>query len=160
LEQGLFQKGSLPAINVGLSVSRVGSKAQPKPLKQVTNGIRLTLAQHKELQKLSQLETTVSLEAQKKIFRGELTLELLKQKKHINISWPEQTILFYSVEQGFFDNIDKNKWPNFEKLLLELIRNRYFKVLKKIKKGVFNEEIKNEITNIVTDFKREFLGKI
>ncbi len=157
LERGLYQKGFLPAVNVGLSVSRVGSQVQPKVLKEVVSGIRLVLAQHKELQKLSQLETTVSLEAQKKIYRGELMLELLKQNKHVNIKWPEQVVLFYVVEKGFFDDIDKNKWSTFEILLLELIRNRYFKTLEKIESGTFDNEIKVKIQEIVNDFKQEFL---
>jgi len=157
LENGLFQKGFLPAVNVGLSVSRVGSQAQPKVLKDVVGGIRLALAQHKELQKLSQLETVVSIEAQKKIHRGDLMLELLKQGKHTNIEWSEQTILFYTVEQGFFDDIEKEKWSNFEILLLELIRNLYPDVLQKIKSGIFDEKIKTKIQEIVKDFKQEFL---
>ncbi len=157
LERSLFQKGFLPAVNVGLSVSRVGSQAQPEILKQVTGGIRLALAQHKELQKLSQLETTASKEAQKKIFRGELTLELLKQKKHSRVSWPEQVILFYAVGKGFFDDIEKEQWSDFEAFLLELLRDRYFKVLEKIKSGVFDEAIIEEIQEIIKDFKKEFL---
>jgi len=157
LERGLFQKGFLPAVNVGLSVSRVGSQAQPKVLKKVVGGIRLALAQHKELQKLSQLETVVSNEAKKEIHRGDLTLKLLKQEKHTNVKWPEQVILFYAVEQGFFDNIKKKKWGNFEILLLELVRNQYPHVLQKIKKGIFDEKIKIKIQEIVKDFKQEFL---
>ena len=157
LENGLFQKGFLPAVNVGLSVSRVGSQAQPNILKKVVGGIRLALAQHKELQKLSQLETVVSNEAQKKIYKGDLMLELLKQEKHTNVEWPEQTVLFYAVEQGFFDDIKKEKWGHFEIRLLELARNRYPNVLQKIKSGVFDEKIKVKIQEIVNDFKQEFL---
>lgn len=157
LERGLFQKGFLPAINVGLSVSRVGSKAQPGILKQVTGGIRLSLAQHKELQKLSQLETVVSAETRRKIQRGDLILELLKQEKHTNISWPEQVLLFYTVEQGFFDDIEKKKWRGFENLLLELARNRYTDVLQKIEEGNFNQNIKEKIREIVEDSKKEFI---
>jgi len=157
LENGLFQKGFLPAVNVGLSVSRVGSQAQPNILKKVVGGIRLALAQHKELQKLSQLETVVSNEAQKKIYRGDLMLELLKQEKHTNVEWPEQTVLFYAVEQGFFDDIKKEKWGHFEIRLLELARNRYPNVLQKIKSGVFDEKIRVKIQEIVNDFKQEFL---
>ena len=157
LENGLFQKGFLPAVNVGLSVSRMGSQAQPNILKKVVGGIRLALAQHKELQKLSQLETVVSNEAQKKIYRGDLMLELLKQEKHTNVEWPEQTVLFYAVEQGFFDDIEKEKWGHFEIRLLELARNRYPNVLQKIKSGVFDEKIRVKIQEIVNDFKQEFL---
>jgi F-type H+-transporting ATPase subunit alpha len=157
LERGLFQKGFLPAVNVGLSISRVGSKAQPKVLKEVVGGIRLALAQHKELQKLSQLETAVSNEAQKKIHRGELILELLKQEKHRAVLWEEQVVLFYMVEEGYFDDLEKEKWSNFENLLLELIRSRYPDVLFKIKGGVFDDKIKEKIKEIVDDFKQEFL---
>jgi F-type H+/Na+-transporting ATPase subunit alpha len=160
LERGLFQKGFLPAVNTGLSVSRVGSKAQPKPLKEVVLGIRLALAQHKELQKLSQLETIVSEKAKLKLKRGELTLELLKQEKHVNISWPEQVVLFYAVEQGFFDDMTKDDWSSFESTLLELIRNRYPEVLEKIKKENFDEAVKIKIKEIVEDFKKEFLSEL
>ncbi len=158
LESGLFQKGFLPAINVGLSVSRVGSQAQPPILREVVGGIRLALSQQKELQKLSQLETATSAEAKKKIHRGELMLELLKQDKRVNIAWPEQAVLFYTVEQGFFDDIDKGKWRNFEALLLELLRSRYADILVKIRNGSFGDAVKEEIQEIVNDFKREFLS--
>ncbi len=157
LERGLFQKGFLPAVNVGLSVSRVGSRAQPGVLKEVVGGIRLALAQHKELQKLSQLETIVSSEAQRKIHRGDLILELLKQEKHTNVEWPQQVILFYAAQQGFFDDIEKKRWSNFERLLLELTRNRYKSVLKKIESGVFDQDVKKKVQKIIQDFKQEFM---
>ena len=156
LERGLFQKGFLPAVNVGLSVSRVGSRAQPETLQEVVGGIRLALSQRAELQKLSQLETAVSGEAKKKIRRGDLTLELLKQEKHTNVSWPEQAILFYAVENGFFDGLEKEKWGIFERLLLELARGRYPALLNKIKKGRFGAEVKKEISDLARDFRREF----
>ncbi len=158
LESGLFQKGFLPAVNVGLSVSRVGSQAQPEILKDVVGGIRLSLAQHKELQKLSRLEAVVSAEARKKIHRGDLMLELLKQEKHVNIRWPEQAVLFYAVEKGLFDDIEKEKWSGLEALFLELMKNRYGGTLKKIKNGIFDEKIKIKIREIVMDFKQEFLS--
>ena len=157
LERGLFQKGFLPAVNVGLSVSRVGSRAQPAVLKEVVGGIRLALSQHKELQKLTQLETEVSKQAQTKIHRGELILELLKQEKHTNLSWPEQVVLFYAVEEGFFDDVEKERWHDFESMLLELMKNRYASVLGKIKKGDFNDKIKKQIEIIAEDSKQEFL---
>jgi len=129
----------------------------PQILKEVIGSIRLALAHHKQLQKLSQLETTVSSEAQKKIHRGNLLLELLKQDKHTNIKWEEQVVLFYTVEQGFFDDIVKEKWKNFEKLLLELVRNRYADILKIIKNNIFDYKVKTKIQEIVKDFKQEFL---
>ena len=159
LERGLFQKGFLPAVNVGLSVSRIGSQAQPPVLRDVVGGIRLALSQHKELQKLIQLETTISQETQKQIYRGGLILELLKQDTHQNIPWEEQAILFYSVEQGFFDDIKQEKWKEFQNLLLETIRNQYQSVTKNIRLGRFNTKIKSDIQTIIQDFKQEFLSQ-
>lgn len=159
LERGLFQKRFLPAVNIGLSVSRVGSQAQPKVLKETVGSIRLVLSQYKELQKLSQLETVISAKAQKKIHQGGLILELLKQEKHTNITWPEQAILFYAVEKGLFDDLEKNKWSNFEMLLLGLIKNRHSNILQKIKKGIFDKKIKIEIQKIINAFKKNFVNK-
>jgi F-type H+-transporting ATPase subunit alpha len=156
LERGLFQKGFIPAVNVGLSVSRVGGRAQPKTLREVVGGLRLALSQHKELQKLSQLETAVSAESQKKIQRGELILELLKQEEHTYFSPPEQTILFYAVEKGFFDDLKKEKWRDFEKKLLEAVKSRSPLILKEIGKGLFGEETKKELEKVIIAFKEEF----
>jgi len=159
-DEGLFQKGFLPAINVGLSVSRIGSRSQSSALKEVTAGIRLALAQHKELQKLAQLETVKSEEAKKNIYRGELLLELLKQEKHTKVTWEEQAVLFYTVENGYFDDLDKNEWRRFEELFLQLLRNRYPDALTSIKKDGFTDSIKKTIENIVNDFKREFISDV
>ena len=157
LESGLLQKGFLPAVNVGLSVSRLGSQVQPAILKEVVGGIRLSLSQHKELQKLTQLETVVSDIAQKKIHRGDLTLQLLTQEKHSNVSWPAQVILFYLVEEGFFDDMGTDKWSEFEKMLLDLLNNKYSDVLDKIEQGIFDKKIKIKLQKILSDFKEEFM---
>lgn len=157
-ERGLFQKGFIPAVNVGLSVSRVGSQAQPEALKEVTGSIRLALAQYKELQRLVQLETTKSEEAKKNIHRGGLLLELLKQEKHTKVSWPEQAILFYTIEQGYFDDLQKTQWRQFEDLFLELLRNRHFEILSLVQKDDFTDSAKEATKNIVTDFKKEFIS--
>ncbi len=158
LERGLFQRGFLPAVNVGLSVSRVGSQAQPKLLKEVTGGIRLALAQHRELQRLVQLETVISKKTQSKIQRSELILTALNQEKHTNISWPEQVVLFFMIEQGFFDNIQKEKWKKSENLLLKFIRNSHSAILREISKAEFNEDIKSKIRKIVDEFKQKFVS--
>ncbi len=159
LERGLFEKGFMPAVNVGLSVSRVGSAAQPKILKDVTSGIRLALAQHKELQKLSQLETTISDQMQQSIHRGDLILALLKQQKHTIVTTEEQTILFYAVEEGLFDDIGSEHWARLETYLLDLIRGRYIHMVEKLKQGIFNEKIKDQIKELVQEFKQEFISK-
>ena len=157
LERGLFQKNFLPAVNVGLSVSRVGSQVQPSVLKEVLGGIRLSLAQHKELQKLSQLETTVSESVKNEIHRGNLLLDLLKQDKHTCVTFAEQAVLFYAVEHGFFDDFSENTWSHFMNYLLELFRSRHRALLKKIATGTFDEKTKVRVKEIIEDFKHDFI---
>ena len=158
-ENALFQKGFLPAINIGLSVSRIGSTVQPKTLKGVVGSIRLVLAQHKELQKLAKLETKIGKDTLDKIHRGNLILELLKQYKHTKIDWTEQVVLFYVVEKGYFDDIDNKSWSLFEKLFLEVIRNIHFYILDDIASGTFDDNTKLKIKKVVDEFKIEFLEK-
>ncbi|CAN5162887.1 F0F1 ATP synthase subunit alpha [soil metagenome] len=157
LERGLFQKDFLPAVNVGLSVSRIGSHAQPPMLTQVTGGIRLALAQHKELQKLTQLETVVSKTAQKTIFRGELILELLKQDKHTYLSFEEESILFYVVEQGYFDEIHITDWSSVERHFLELLRTKHVPILHELKKDGFTDITHALIDTFIQEFKQQFI---
>jgi F-type H+-transporting ATPase subunit alpha len=158
LEQRLFQRGSLPAVNVGLSVSRVGSQAQPKVLAETVGGLRLTLSQHNELQKLGQLETVVNKDTTAKINRGDLILEVLKQEQHTNVQSSEQVVLFFAVEQGFFDDIEKDTWSHFERLLLVWLKNRHGDLLETIRNGTFDERTKQEVRDRVDDFKHEFLS--
>jgi len=159
LERGLFQKGFLPAVNIGLSVSRVGSQAQPSPLKEVTKNLRLFLSWHRELQKLAQFETKISISAKRKIQRGELILEILKQKKHFLLSWQEEVVLFFSVEEGVFDDISKKDWKIFEEMLIEALRTKFFFIEKEIEKEGLSEKVKEKIKNFVKEFKKDFLKK-
>ncbi|MCA9361879.1 F0F1 ATP synthase subunit alpha [Candidatus Kaiserbacteria bacterium] len=158
LERGLFQKNFLPAVNVSLSVSRIGSQVQPRVLKEVLGGIRLALAQHKELQKLSQLDTTVSESVAKDIHRGNLMLELLKQDKHTHVTSAEQAVLFYTVENGFFDDFTEVEWGDFMVYLLDLFRSRHKPLLSQIEAGVFDEVIKKRIQKVVSEFKADFVS--
>lgn len=159
LERDLFQKRFLPAINIGLSVSRVGSKAQPAPLKEATKALRLSLAQQRELQKLIQLETSISDETKKKLKRGSLILAMLNQGKHSNVTWQEQTVLFHSVNAGLLDDIDGNSWKENEKYFLALLASRYKPLLSKIEKVGVTESVAKEIDALVNDFRKEFITK-
>ncbi len=157
LERGLRERGFVPAINAGLSVSRLGGQVQPKPLKDVTVGLRLALAQQRELQKLTQLETSVGDDAKKKMHRGNLILELLKQEKHRTVAWPEQVVLFSAVAEGHFDDVRKERWPEFERVLVDVLRNAHADLLDGIASGTFNDGTKRAVRKIVTAFKDEFL---
>ncbi|MCA9391785.1 F0F1 ATP synthase subunit alpha [candidate division WWE3 bacterium] len=157
LDRGLFQKRFLPAINVGLSVSRIGGQAQPPILKLVTGGLRLALAQERELQKLTQLETEISKDAVGKIKRGELILELIKQEKHKTLTWQEQVVLFRAVEEGYFDDLEKDQWAKLEDLLLQLMRTKYKELILKIEGEKLTESISKDIEDTIAQFKREFV---
>lgn len=157
-DRGLFQKGFLPAVNIGLSVSRVGSQAQPPSLKAVTGGLRLILAQHRELQKLAKLETTKSQTALKKIHQGQLLLEFLKQDKHTCITWREQVLLLYLLERGFFDDLHPRDWNRFEHLFLQVLRTRHSDILKQIGSQHLEKTIQDKAEAVVKDFKQEFLS--
>lgn len=158
LEANLKEKGFMPAINSGLSVSRLGSQVQPKPLKDVTVGLRLSLSQQKELQKLTKMDTVISKETVKQIHRGDLTLELLNQDAGETLKWEEQAVLFHVVEKGFFDDLKKDQWRHFERLLLDVLRNGNAHLLERMRDGQFTEEDQQEARQLVTDFKREFIA--
>lgn len=159
LERELKERGFMPAVNSGLSVSRLGSQVQPEPLKKATGGLRLALAQQRELQKLSRLETAMGEDAQKKMHRGELILELLKQDKGQTVRWEEQVILFHAVDSGAFDELETDRWHDFELFLLDILRSRYRDLLKKIDKEGMSDEVQDEVDTVITDFKGDFLRK-
>jgi F-type H+-transporting ATPase subunit alpha len=157
LGRNLFQKGFLPAVNIGLSVSRIGSQAQPKLLAGVAGGIRLALSQHQELQKISQLETNLSAESELKIKRGDILLEILKQGKRVNVPWPQQVILFYSINQGFFDDIESGAVSALSTYLVDMLGSHYGEILTRIRQGVFDEDIKSRVSVIVKESKTKFV---
>jgi F-type H+-transporting ATPase subunit alpha len=156
-DQGLYQKRFLPAINIELSVSRVGSQAQPPVMREVTKHLRLTLAQQRELKKLSLLETSVSKISQVKLRRGDLLLELLKQDKHTRVDWPEQTILFYAVNEGLLDDLTPRVWIDLHDLFLDNIRTYQKPLLEKISQGHFTDTEKEQVKKAVQQFKEEFV---
>ncbi len=158
LERGLKEKGFVPAVNAGLSVSRLGGQVQPPPLKEVTSGLRLSLAQQRELLKLTELEAAVSEESRKKLSRGGLILEMLKQEKHRTLRWEEETVLVYSVQRGFFDDLPKEKWPHLEELLLDVFRNTGSETLSAIRNGRFDDQVRRKLDATVSTFRDEFLN--
>lgn len=157
LERSLFQRGAIPAINVGLSVSRIGSEAQPVPLRDATAGLRLHLSQQRELQKLTQLESTMSTEATIELKRGQILLELLKQNKHICVAWQEQVLLFYAIERGFFDSIPLELVRQFQIYLFQMIRTKYSAVLDLPEDESNTGEIQELLKDLEIDFKKEFV---
>jgi len=120
LESNLFNSGVRPAINVGLSVSRVGGAAQRKSMKQVAGTLRLDLAQYREMAAFSQFASDLDVSTQKQLARGERLVELLKQGLNSPLSVPQQVLTLYAGTKGYFDDIPTKQIVAAEKALLEL----------------------------------------
>ncbi|MBQ4875060.1 MAG: F0F1 ATP synthase subunit alpha [Rickettsiaceae bacterium H1] len=142
LESELFNKGIKPAINVGLSVSRVGSAAQTKAMKSVAGSIKLELAQYRELESFSQFSSNLDESSQKQLERGKRMTELLKQKQNRPLSTEEQIVVMFAGIKGYIDNIPINKISEFEQNLLNFMHENNQDVLDVIreKQKIISEE--------------------
>ena len=129
LETELFYQGIRPAINVGLSVSRVGSAAQTKAMKQVAGSIKLELAQYREMAAFAQFGSDLDAATQKLLQRGERLTELLKQDQYSPMSMEEQVVSIYSGVKGYLDNVKVKDITRFEEGLLTEVRNKHNDVL-------------------------------
>jgi len=148
LENSLFQKGFIPAINIGLSVSRIGGKAQPEILREVAKELKLLLSQHSELKKLAQLETTLSKKSQIIFKRGEILLEILKQEKHELVDFVDQSILYFLILEGLLDDVKFEHLKNFEIKFLEFLNTFYQSLKKELLKKGWTKEIKEKIKHL------------
>lgn len=133
LETDLFYKGVRPAINVGLSVSRVGSAAQIKAMKQVSGSMKLELAQYREVAAFAQFGSDLDAATQQLLNRGEKLTELLKQKQYVPMASEEQVCVLYAGVRGFLDKIATNEIGKFEELYLDHIRTKHSNVLETIR---------------------------
>ncbi len=125
LEGDLFNAGVRPAVNVGISVSRVGGSAQIKAMKGVAGTLRLDLAQYRELQAFSQFASDLDEATRKQLERGERLVELLKQPQYSPYEVQDQVIGIYAATKGFFDNVDKSKIVSMEKNLIEHVTTKH-----------------------------------
>ncbi len=133
METELFYKGVRPAINVGLSVSRVGSAAQTKAMKKVAGSIKLELAQYRELEAFSQFASDLDPVTQKQLARGARLTELLKQGQYQPLPFEEQVISIFAGVRGYLDAIPVNAVGRFEKQLLDSIRAEHKDILDAIR---------------------------
>lgn len=133
LETELFYKGIRPAINVGLSVSRVGSAAQIKAMKQVAGTLKLELAQYREVAAFAQFGSDLDAATQHLLNRGEKLTELLKQKQYVPIPAEEQVCILYAGVRGYLDKVLKNEIGKFEKLFMEHIKSKHSHILDAIR---------------------------
>ena len=154
LESDLFNAGIRPAINAGLSVSRVGGAAQTKIIKKLGGGVRLALAQYRELAAFAQFASDLDETTRKQIERGQRVTELMKQKQYSPLSVAEMAISLYAANEGYLDDIDAEKVVDFETGLLASFRDNHQKLIDKINNsGDYNEKIEAGLKKAVEEFK-------
>ncbi len=157
LETDLFNSGIRPAINVGLSVSRVGGAAQIKAIKQVAGTLRLDLAQYRELQAFAQFASDLDETSRKQLERGQRMVEVLKQPPYSPLSIERQVIIVYAGANGYLDDIETENVTKFEAELYPFIEVKYPEILKDIKtKQKIDDKIKTELNKILDEFKTTF----
>lgn len=154
LESDLFNAGIRPAINAGLSVSRVGGAAQTKIIKKLGGGIRLALAQYRELAAFSQFASDLDDTTRKQLERGQRVTELMKQKQYSPMSVAEQAISLFAANEGFLDDVDLKKVGDFEAALISNMNSSHADLMDSINKtGNFNDEIAANMRSAIESFK-------
>jgi len=154
LESDLFNAGIRPAINAGLSVSRVGGAAQTKIIKKLGGGVRLSLAQYRELAAFSQFASDLDETTRKQLERGQRVTELMKQKQYSPLSVAEMAASLFAAEQGFLDDVDMNKVVDFEHALHGYMGASQAELMDKINaSGDYNDEIEASLRAALEDFK-------
>jgi F-type H+-transporting ATPase subunit alpha len=154
LEPDLFYKGQRPAINAGLSVSRVGSAAQIKAMKKVAGKMRLEAAQYRELAAFAQFGADLDAETLAKLERGKRLMEIFKQDQYAPVPVANQVLIFFAITAGLLDDVPVEKIAEFEKGLNEYVENNGDKILKEIaEKGDLDEKLEDEMKKLINDYK-------
>ncbi|MES9870634.1 MAG: F0F1 ATP synthase subunit alpha [Sedimenticola sp.] len=154
LEADLFNAGIRPAINAGLSVSRVGGSAQTKIIKKLGGGVRLALAQYRELAAFSQFASDLDEATRKQLERGERVTELMKQHQYSPLSIAEMATSLFAANEGYLDDIDASKVVDFEAALLGYMNSSQKSLMDRINETAdYNDEIANALHDALKDFK-------
>jgi F-type H+-transporting ATPase subunit alpha len=154
LESNLFNSGIRPAMNAGVSVSRVGGAAQTKIIKKLGGSIRLALAQYRELAAFAQFASDLDEATRKQLQHGQRVTELMKQKQYSPQSVAQMGIVLFAADGGFLNDVPVNKVVDFESAMLAYMNAEHSALLAKInEKGDFNDEIANSIRSALETFK-------
>jgi len=154
LETDLFNSGIRPAINAGLSVSRVGGAAQTKVIKKYAGGVRLALAQYRELAAFSQFLSDLDETTRKQLERGQRITEVMKQKQYMPLSVGEMATILFAADQGYLDDVPLNRIAIFEQELLNSVRANQRDFIDRLSKtGEFNDEVVKTLRTILESFK-------
>jgi len=157
LEPELFYAGVRPAVNVGLSVSRVGGAAQTKAMKQVAGTLRLTMAQFRELAAFAQFGSDLDKATLEQIERGKRMVELLKQGQYVPMTMVEQVAIIFAGTQGYLDDVPVDAVRKFEEEFLRYMKDRKGDVIKELEeKKAIDDEVKAKLIAAIEDFKKGF----
>ncbi len=156
LEPKLFYSGVRPAINVGISVSRVGGSAQLTPMRKVAGRMKLELSQYRELEAFSQFGSELDPETQRTLARGERLVETLNQKESAPMAIEDQVVQIYAATNGYLDRIEVDKVEKFLGELTDHVKGNEPELLEKIAEGDWEESTQEEVGNVVEQFAEDF----
>ncbi|MHC4093423.1 MAG: F0F1 ATP synthase subunit alpha, partial [Planctomycetota bacterium] len=160
LEPDLFFAGVRPAVNVGISVSRVGGNAQIKAMKQIAGSLRLDLAAFRELEAFAQLGTDLDATTQRQLDRGRRLVELLKQPQYRPYDVADQILSIFAGTQGYLDDLPLDQVADFEEQLLTAFRDEHPEIAEEIvRTGVLSDELDKKIREVISNFKPRFAKK-
>ena len=156
LETDLFNSGFRPAINAGLSVSRVGGAAQTKVIKKLGGGIRLALAQYRELAAFAQFASDLDEATRKQLERGQRVMELMKQHQYSPLTVADMAISLFAVEKGYVDEVELEKIGSFESALHSFMNSSKKDLITRINEtGDYRDEIEAELQSAIEEFKKD-----
>ena len=157
LETGLFYSGIRPAVNVGLSVSRVGGSAQIKAMRQVAGKLRLDLAQYNELAAFAQFGSELDKASQEQLARGQRMVEILKQDQYQPMPVEEQVIVIFAGTSGFVDDVPVPAVRSFEAGFLKFIREKRPEIAREIReKRILEDSTRERLSGAILEFKQGF----
>lgn len=155
LDNDLFNSGIRPAINSGLSVSRVGGAAQTKIMKKLGGGTRLALAQYRELEAFAQFASDLDDATRKQLERGQRITEIMKQPQYLPLSVADMAVVLFAAEKGYLDDIPTSEITSFEAALRGYMQSSHMALLEKINQtGSYDEAIESQLSAAIEDFKR------
>ena len=157
----MFYQGIRPAVNVGISVSRVGSAAQVKAMKQVSGSMKLDLAQYSEMAAFSQFSSDLDAATKKLLNRGARLTEMLKQPVYHPLSLEDEVIVLYAGSNGYLDELEISEISKFEHFIIEKMNKEHLPIMKEIREekvltGTLNEELQNILKTYVEEFKNTY----
>jgi F-type H+-transporting ATPase subunit alpha len=161
LEAELFNAGQRPAVNAGISVSRVGGNAQIKAMKQVSSTLRLDLAQYRELAAFAQFGSDLDGESKRRLEKGKRLVEILKQPQYKPVPVERQIIILFAAVNSLISDVPVEQMKEFEKQLLEYMDTHHKEIGEEIiNKKAFSDELREKLTNTIEEFKKIFLAKM